>query len=72
MKWKIYGIVFPIVCPNVCYIPCAREVFAKLMKRSGHYTVCGIEGLLDAVTMVNIDIDVEHALMVSAHELRRE
>ena len=34
------------------------------MKRHGHDAVGGVEGLLHAVAVVNVDVDVQHTLVV--------
>jgi hypothetical protein len=35
------------------------------VERAGHDPIGGVERLLDAVTVVDVDIDVENALVVS-------
>lgn len=45
-------------------IPCAWEVLPILVEGHGHDTVCGVECLLYAITMVNVNIYVKHSLMV--------
>ena len=39
------------------------------MEGEGHHSVCGPEGLLDAVAVVHVDVDVQHAGVV-AQELQ--
>lgn len=34
------------------------------MERHGHDAVCGVEGLLYPVTVVDVDIDIQNSLMV--------
>lgn len=34
------------------------------MKGNSHNSISGVEGFLDAITMVDIDINVENALMI--------
>lgn len=36
----------------------AREVFPILVKRDSHHSVCGVEGLLHSVAMVDVNVDV--------------
>ena len=40
----------------------AGEVLAVLVEGDGHDPVGGVEGLFDAIAVVNVDIDVQHAL----------
>ena len=39
----------------------AREVFAKFVKRARHDAVSRVERFFDAVTVVAIDVDIQHA-----------
>jgi hypothetical protein len=43
----------------------AGKVFAKLVEGERHDTICAVKGLLDAVAVVNVDINVQHALVSS-------
>ena len=40
------------------YVTRAGEVFAELVEGDGHDAVRRVEGLLDAVSMMNVDVDV--------------
>lgn len=40
------------------------EVLAVLVEGDGHDPVGGVESLLHAVTVVNVDVDVQHPLVV--------
>lgn len=42
-----------------------REEFTILVKAAGHDSIGGIKGLLDPVSMMNIDIDIQDALVIS-------
>jgi len=46
-----------------------REVIFELMERAGHNSVSEVKGFLHAVSVVNIDIYIEHSL-VSFEELQ--
>jgi hypothetical protein len=48
---------------DVAQLTRAWEVFAVLVERDGHHPICCVKGFLDAVAMVYIDVDVEHALL---------
>lgn len=43
---------------------CSREVLPVLMEGHGHHPIRGVEGLLDAVAVVHVDVHVQHALVV--------
>ena len=43
----------------------AWKVLAVFVKRDGHNTISGIKGLFDAVAVVDINIDVEDAVVES-------
>jgi hypothetical protein len=44
----------------------AREELAIFVKADGHDAVRGVERLLNAVTMVDVDVNVNHAGVISA------
>ena len=41
----------------------SRKVLAVLVKRYSHYPVCDVECLLHAVAMMNVNVNVKHALV---------
>lgn len=65
---EVDGVVLALADTNVTKLTGSREILAILVERDRHDSVGGIEGLLDTITVVNIDIDVEDAL-VEAQEL---
>ena len=42
----------------------AGEVLSVLVEGDGHHAVGGVEGLLHAVAVVDVDVDVQHPLVV--------
>jgi hypothetical protein len=50
----------------------AWKVLSVLVERAGHDTVGGVEGLLDTISVVNVDVDVQNALLVSKELEDRE
>jgi hypothetical protein len=40
-----------------------REVFAVLVERNRHDTISRVEGLFDAIAVVNINIDIKNTLL---------
>jgi len=43
---------------DVTELPCAREIFTIFVERYRHNPIGGIEGFLDSVAMMDIDVDV--------------
>lgn len=41
-----------------------REVFSVFVERYGHDPVCGVEGLLHSIAVVNVDIYVQDPLVI--------
>ena len=39
----------------------SREIFSIFMETDGHHTICRVESLFHTVSMVAIDVDVQHA-----------
>lgn len=51
------------VLADVLDVSSPREVVLELMERTGHDSVCQVEGLLHAVSVVDVDVDVQHSLV---------
>jgi len=64
-KRKIDRVVLARPDADVAQLARTREVFAVLVERDGHDAICGVEGLLDAVAVVDVDVDVEDSLVES-------
>lgn len=43
----------------------AREIFAVLMEADSHNPVSGVERFLHPITMMYVDVDVQHAVVIS-------
>mmetsp|Transcript_8011 Transcript_8011/g.32957 ORF Transcript_8011/g.32957 Transcript_8011/m.32957 type:complete len:411 (-) Transcript_8011:6-1238(-) len=56
-------VVLPAVLAHVLEVSGARKVLAKLVERDGHDAIGGVEGFLHAVTVVDVDVDVQYALV---------
>ena len=50
-------------------ISCSREVLSILVERDSHHTVCGVEGFLDSISVVDVDVNVQHSLQSQVKEL---
>lgn len=61
-KREIYRIIFAISNSDVTKFTGPREVLAVFMERYGHDTICRVEGLLHAVSMMDINVDIQHPL----------
>ena len=63
---NINGVEFALLGACLKHITGARKkVVAKLVEAGSHNTVSGVEGLLDTVAMVHVNVNVEHSRMVS-------
>ena len=49
---------------DVSKLASARKVLPILVKGHRHDAIGGVEGFLDTVTMVHVDVDIKHALLV--------
>jgi len=58
-------VVLTIANTNIAELTSTREVFAVLVEGDGHDAVGSVEGFFDAVAVVDIDVDVEDALLVA-------
>ena len=59
-EWEVDGVVLSVAYADVSKFAGAREVLAVLVERNGHDTVGAVEGFLNAVTVVHIDVDIKH------------
>jgi hypothetical protein len=57
--------IFAITNANVTKLTSTRKVFAVLVERASHDAVGCVEGFLDTVTVMNVDINVENTLVES-------
>ena len=51
--------------PTYLDIPRPWKVISKLVKTARHDPICRIERLLNAIAVMNIDVDVEHTRMMA-------
>jgi hypothetical protein len=65
---EVDSVVFPVANADVPKFAGAREVLAVLVERDRHHTISAVEGLFDAVTVVHVNVDVQHT-WVEAKEL---
>ena len=62
-KREVDGVVLALANTNITELTSSWEVLAVLVEGDGHDTVGGIESLLNAITVVNININVEDSLL---------
>lgn len=48
---------------DISKLASAGEVFAVLVERNSHDSIGGVESFLDTITVVDVDVDVEDALV---------
>lgn len=63
-KREIDGVVLTRSYANIPKFTGSGKVLAIFVKGNGHYAVGGIKSFLDAVTVVNVNVDVQYALLV--------
>ena len=62
---KVDGIVLACADTNVAQLTSTWEVLAVFVEGDGHDTVGCVEGLLNAISVVDINVDVQNALLES-------
>lgn len=45
-------------------ITSSREILAIFMKGNRHHTICRVKGLLHAITVVNVYVDIKDSIVV--------
>jgi hypothetical protein len=63
-EWEVDSIVLSGANTNVAKFAGARKIFAVLVEGHGHDSVGSVERLLDTVSVVYVNIDVEDSLLV--------
>ena len=61
---EIETVIFPPTRPDIPEIPRPGEIFPVLVEGDCHNPVGCVEGLLDPVTVVDVDVYVENPLVV--------
>lgn len=64
-KREVHSIVLTDSYADIPEFAGTGEVFSILVKRNRHDTISGVEGLLNAIAVMNINIDVQNTLLVS-------
>jgi hypothetical protein len=64
-KREIDRIILTRTNTNITEFTSTREVFAVFVERDGHDAIGGVKSLFDSIAMMNIDINVENALLKS-------
>ena len=64
MKRHVDGVPFATAMAPVRELARAGEKVAKLVERARHDAVGRVEGLLDAVAVVDVNVDVEHSRVI--------
>ena len=64
-KRIVDSVVFALADTNVSEFARSREVLSVLVERHGHDAIGGIEGFLYAITVVDIDVNIEDSLLES-------
>lgn len=59
---KVDRVMLSLANANVAKLSSTRKVFAILVERDCHDPISGIESFFDTIAMMNVDVDVEHAL----------
>jgi hypothetical protein len=60
-EWDVQTVVLALALPNRIDVACPREkLFSVLMEAHSHYSACQVKRLLHSITMVHVDIYVQH------------
>ncbi len=63
-QWAIDGVVLASLVADVLHRPSSGEVFPELVKGKSHYSICSVKRFFYSISVMDIDVDVEHSLMV--------
>lgn len=63
IKREIHSPVGTLFFPDILNMSSSWEVILELMERAGHDSVSQVEGLLNPITMMDINIDIQYSLI---------
>lgn len=61
-KREVHRIILALSNTDVTKLTSSGKVFSVFMEGDGHNTIGRVEGLFDTITMVDININVQHSL----------
>lgn len=61
---KIDRVILALAKASVAQLACTRKELAVFVKTTCHDTIRRVEGFLDTVAMMDVDVDVEHPGMI--------
>mmetsp|Transcript_13840 Transcript_13840/g.20391 ORF Transcript_13840/g.20391 Transcript_13840/m.20391 type:complete len:270 (-) Transcript_13840:71-880(-) len=64
LEGHVDGVVLPLAVPQVLDVAGAGEVLPELVEADGHHPVRGVERLLHAIPVVDVDVQVHHPLVL--------
>mmetsp|Transcript_33681 Transcript_33681/g.41280 ORF Transcript_33681/g.41280 Transcript_33681/m.41280 type:complete len:221 (+) Transcript_33681:474-1136(+) len=59
----VYGEAGAFFGSRVFYVPCTRKKVPKLMQTKSHHAIGTIKSLLDAIPVMNVNINIQHPRM---------
>lgn len=62
IEGEVHRMIGAIFLPDIVDVASAWEIVLKLMEGTSHHPVGEIEGLLNSISMVDVDVDVENPL----------
>ena len=63
-QWHVDGVAFAFSFTHVLKIAGTREEVSVSMEADSHHAVRHVEGLFDAVAVMDVNVDVEHTLVI--------
>ena len=52
----------------IAYFTCTGEEFSVLVETDCHDSICRVESFFNAITVMDVDVDINHSLMISADQ----
>jgi hypothetical protein len=63
VEGEVDTVVGALLIADIVDVAGSWEVLLELVEGACHHSICQVEGLLDSVSMVDIDVDVEYSLV---------
>lgn len=63
IEWEVDGVVRAWIFADIIDMSCSREVVLEFVEGAGHDSVGQVERFFNSVAVVDVDVDVQHALV---------
>lgn len=64
-QWEINRVIPSLSESNIFDVSSTREEFTVFVERTSHDSIGRVESFFDSISVVNVDVDVEHSRVIA-------